>query len=188
MIRRFLNHVASLPLWLISGMAAAETVFVPCDFTIPKPPSPVVHVAPVIHHHVERRHAHRHLVGKRGRLGLQVRLARGMCPVWAEDLGGPAGFEPFGGWLAEETAATDYGDDDAAGDAAFGFAGGGSSLEDSGWPVGPSLALETPTWTPMAPCPLQRAPAVPEAPTWALLALGFAGLAMVRFKRRSIVK
>lgn len=173
---------------LAASPAAADLIYVSCDL-------PLARLAPIpshLHHPLHRHHRHRHPVGKRGRVGLHFAIWRGMCPLFVgevllplpEELGGPSGFEAFGGgdWPIED-ASSDFGAD------AGGFDGGGFGGGGLGSDIGPLLSLSAPFIASLFPSgsvvPIILPPAVPvpEPSTWLLILAGFAAI-VLKGKRR----
>lgn len=186
--------IAALLSILAAAPAAAQTILVPCDL-------PIARLAPIhfkahLRHPLHKHHRHKHPVGKRGRLGLHFALSRGLCPVFVgeallplpEDLGGPAGEEPFGGDYPIESWGADYGGEGSGWFGGFGGGGGGFGGDVPPWifvvdtpplvPIGP---IVPPPWTPCVPPPVPTP--VPEPATWLLILAGFAAI-VLKGKRR----
>lgn len=188
-------RLSALIFALAATPAAAQIVFVPCDYPLPVHASAAVHVASAHRwraHKVRAKAHHRHLAfGVGGRRGLHLAATQGMCPVYlsSEELGGPAGFGAFGGGWVEETAGTDLGG--IGGD----FAGAGVGI--GGGDLGsPQLAVYQTNQTtevveiiqevippPFVPRPPPIPTPIPETSTWLMLSLGFAALALKSVKR-----
>ena len=195
-----ISFVSAVAMIASTRDGTAGITMVPCgDFVMPAPP--LAHIAPVVHIAVKRwttkpRH---HVVHHGGRRGVMrslhaVALAkRPMCPIWSGD--------ETNGSLPDNIVHSGSGDlfsgsggfggDEGVG--GFGGGGGGGEGGGGGSNIQPPFFIVefTPPGPPVTPppeccgtpTPIPTPTPVPEPSTWIMMALGFATVGFLRWRR-----